>query len=93
MAKKLGANILGISYNSKTKPSIYKTLNLKDGIKNKNLDIRNLKKLRKEVQNFKPDFVFHLAAQSLVKKSYEDPVYTIETNSIGTLNLLESLKD
>ena len=71
--KKLGANILGISYNSKTKPSIYKTLNLKDGIKNKNLDIRNLKKLRKEVQNFKPDFVFHLAAQSLVKKSYEDP--------------------
>ena len=90
--KKLGANILGISYNSKTKPSIFKTLNLKDGIKNKNLDIRNLKKLRKELQNFKPDFVFHLAAQSLVKKSYQDPVYTIETNSIGTLNLLESLK-
>ena len=68
---------------------MYKTLNLKDGIKNKNLDTRNLKKLRKEVQNFKPDFVFHLA-MSLVKKSYEDPVYTIETNSIGTLNLLES---
>ena len=90
--KKLGADILGISYNSKTKPSIFKTLNLKDGIKNKNLDIRNLKKLRKELQNFKPDFVFHLAAQSLVKKSYQDPVYTIETNSIGTLNLLESLK-
>lgn len=91
--KKLGANILGISYNSKTKPSIFKTLNLKDGIKNKNLDIRNLKKLRKELQNFKPDFVFHLAAQSLVKTSYENPETTFKSNCIGTLNILESLRN
>ena len=90
--KKLGANILGISYNFKTKPSIFNTLNLTKGVKSKDLDIRNLKKLNKVINNFKPDFIFHLAAQSLVKKSYLDPVYTIETNSIGTLNILESLK-
>ena len=90
--KKLGANILGISYNFKTKPSIFNTLNLTKGVKSKDLDIRNLKKLNKVINNFKPDFIFHLAAQSLVKKSYLYPVYTIETNSIGTLNILESLK-
>ncbi len=91
--KRFGANILGISYNLRTKPSIFNTLNLKKGIKSKNLDVRNLKKLRKTINNFQPDFVFHLAAQSLVKKSYLDPLYTFETNSLGTLNVLESLKD
>ena len=39
-----------------------------------------------------PDFVFHLAAQALVKRSYDDPVLTFQTNSIGTLNLLEALR-
>ena len=45
------------------------------------------------VNHFKPDFVFHLAAQSLIKKSYEDPVKTWKTNLIGTVNLLESIRN
>jgi CDP-glucose 4,6-dehydratase len=55
-------------------------------------DIRDLKKLHHEIQIFQPDFVFHLAAQSLVRRSYEQPVYTWEVNVTGTANLLEVLR-
>ena len=55
-------------------------------------DIRDQKKINNIIKKYKPDFIFHLAAQSLVKKSYYDPKNTFETNGIGTLNLLESLK-
>lgn len=89
---KLGANVLGLSLNVPTKPSIYECINIKKKINNKKVDIRNLKKLRAEINKFKPDFIFHLAAQSLVKKSLEDPVKTWETNTIGTINILESVK-
>ena len=88
----LGAKVLGISNSTITKPSNFEAQKLKKKIKNKKLDIRNLKQLRSSIKNFKPDYIFHLAAQSLVKKSYEKPIYTFETNSIGTLNLLESLR-
>ena len=58
----------------------------------KKIDIRNFSKLYKVFKKYKPDHVFHLAAQSLVKKSYENPVNTFTSNSIGTLNLLECLR-
>jgi CDP-glucose 4,6-dehydratase len=54
-------------------------------------DIRNYEKLEHEVLSFQPDFVFHLAAQSLVRRSYKSPLYTFETNIIGTANVLHSL--
>jgi len=56
------------------------------------IDIRNLKKLSKAVAKINPDVVIHLAAQPLVKEAYKHPLETYETNVIGTLNLLESLK-
>lgn len=71
---------------------------LTNGIKNKDLygnyfgDIRNFDFLDSCIKEIKPDIVFHLAAQSLVKKSYQDPIKTWDTNLIGTLNLLQSLK-
>ena len=89
----LGAKVTGISNNIPTNPSHYKYLKLKNKIDNYKLDIRNLKKLKKIFKLKKPDYVFHLAAQSLVKKSYLNPKYTLETNTIGTLNILESLKE
>ena len=61
-------------------------------MKNKFFDITNLKKLKKTFINYKPDYVFHLAPQSLVKKSYEDPLLTYQTNTIGTLNVMECLR-
>jgi CDP-glucose 4,6-dehydratase len=55
-------------------------------------DIRDIAKLNQEVSEFKPDLIFHLAAQPLVRDSYDSPVATYETNVIGTANLLESLR-
>ena len=88
----LGAKILGISNNFRTDPSLFNILQLKKKITHKELNINNYKKFKKEILKFKPDYIFHLAAQSIVKESYSNPKATFETNTFGTLNLLESLK-
>tara|TARA_B100001939_G_scaffold348025_1_gene372053 strand:+ start:527 stop:1597 length:1071 start_codon:yes stop_codon:yes gene_type:complete len=89
--KSLGADVMGVSLDIPTKPSHFKLINLEKKIKNKFVDITDLKKLKKIFVTFKPDYVFHLAAQSLVKKSYQNPLFTYYTNAIGTLNVMESL--
>jgi CDP-glucose 4,6-dehydratase len=86
------ANIFGISKDIPTKPSNFNASKVYNGIKNYKLDILDQKKLKKLFLKIKPDYVFHLAAQSLVKKSYKDPSITWNTNLIGTLNILESLR-
>ena len=88
----LGANVAGISNNYPSSPCHYRLLNLRKYILHKKLDIRELVSLKKFVKKFKPDFVFHLAAQSIVKKSYQNPIQTWSTNTIGTINILESLR-
>jgi CDP-glucose 4,6-dehydratase len=89
----LGAKVVGISKDIPTKPSNFLLNQLKKKINHQIFDINNKKKLQKLINIHKPDFIFHLAAQSLVKKSYSKPSLTFETNSFGTLNLLEVLKD
>ena len=91
--KYLGANVIGISKDIPTYPSNFSANNLKNKIKHSILDIRDKKKLQKMIERNRPDYIFHLAAQSLVKKSYSKPLYTFETNSLGTLNLLDALKN
>lgn len=88
----LGAKVIGVSINIPSTPSHFKSINLKKKINHKIADIRNLKSLKKIFKKHKPDYVFHLAAQSLVKKSYLKPIYTWQTNTLGTLNVLESLR-
>ena len=88
----LGAKVIGLSINIPTTPSHFKATKLQDKINHKRMDIRNLKLLKKTFKKYQPDYVFHLAAQALVKKSYSDPIYTWETNTIGTLNVLEALR-
>jgi len=89
----MGAKVLGISKSILTKPSLFKTLDLEKKIKSKFIDIKNYKKINKIFQSYKPDFVFHLAGQSLVKKSYQSPLDTFLTNSMGTLNIVNILKN
>ena len=89
---KIGANVLGLSLNIPTNPSHFNLLNLKK-IKSKKLDVRNFKSLNKEIKKFKPDFIFHLAAQAIVRQSYQNPIETFNTNLLGTINLLETLKE
>ena len=91
--KKLGAKVIGISLDIPTKPSHFEVIKLQNGINSKKIDIRNIKSLKKIFKKYQPDYVFHLAAQSLVRKSYIKPKYTWETNTIGTLNVLESLRE
>ena len=87
----LGSKIVGISNNVPTKPSMFEKLNLKNNCKDIRTNIKDLSKLKKILRKEKPDYLFHLAAQSLVKKSYFNPINTFETNTLGTLNILESL--
>ena len=86
------AKICGISKDIPTKPSLFNSLKLKNKIFDCRIDIKDLKKLKKIVLKFKPDFIFHLAAQSLVKKAYLDPLETFNTNAVGTCHLLESIR-
>ena len=90
--KQLGANVMGISLDIPTNPSHYKVSKMNKNIKDIRLDIRNRKEIAKKIISFKPNFLFHLAAQSLVVTSYEKPSLTWETNVFGTLNILQSLR-
>ena len=87
----LGGKILGISKDIPSNPSLFKILSLKK-IKHSKIDIRELKKLREIFLRFNPDFVFHLAAQALVRKSYKYPLNTWSSNLNGTINLLECIR-
>ena len=88
-----GAKIMGISKDIPTQPSLFNTLNLKKKIIDKKIDLKNIKSIEKEVKKFQPDFIFHLAAQSLVKKSLRSPYLTWMSNSLGTINILEVLRN
>lgn len=89
---RLNADIVGISNDIPTKPSMFELLNLKNKVKNYKFNISNLELLKKTILDEKPDFLFHLAAQPLVSKSYIEPNKTILSNVMGTSNVLESLR-
>lgn len=91
--KKLGAEIIGYSLSPNTEPSMFKILNLQENCISILGDIRDAENLNRIFQEYKPDMVFHLAAQPLVRLSYIEPIQTYETNVIGTLNVLEAAKN
>jgi CDP-glucose 4,6-dehydratase len=90
--KELGADVMGISLSPNTSPSHFVASKIGKNIKNIKLDIRNRKSLERKIATFKPDFIFHLAAQALVGLSFKDSSLTWESNVLGTLNILEALK-
>jgi CDP-glucose 4,6-dehydratase len=88
----LGAKNYGLSIDIPTKPSHYESAKL-DGILTQNyVDVRDFAAVKKVIDTVRPDFVFHLAAQPIVRDSYTSPRETIETNIIGTTNILEALR-
>ncbi|HWY79886.1 MAG TPA: CDP-glucose 4,6-dehydratase [Candidatus Sulfotelmatobacter sp.] len=88
----LGAHIVGISKDVPTNPSLFEELKLEERIEHHNTDICDLDNIKKIFQETKPDFVFHLAAQPIVSVSYQDPISTLQTNILGTANILEALR-
>ena len=88
----LGANVTGISNNIPTCPSNFEASNIKKNIKEYRVDITDRKKIIDIIKKINPDFVFNLAAQSLVRRSYEFPADTFLTNAIGSINILEAVR-
>jgi CDP-glucose 4,6-dehydratase len=88
--KKMGAKVIGYSLTAPTTPNHFGLLNL--DIISIIGDIRDLEKLNQTFAIYKPDIVFHLAAQSLVRLSYENPIETYETNVTGTLKVFEACR-
>lgn len=90
---KLGAKVVGVSKDIPSKPSMYDTLNLKEKITDYRFNIKDIKRLKEVIINEQPDFIFHLAAQALVSVSYSMPIDTISSNTLGTVNIMESIRD
>ncbi len=90
--KNLGAKICGYALKPESNKSLFYEAEISRGIKSNFENILNIKSLSREIRKFSPEVVFHLAAQSLVKKSYSRPQETFSTNITGTVNLLESLR-
>lgn len=87
-----GAIVTGYSLDIPTNPSLFELSGIENSITSIRGDIRDLNKLKNAIETSKPDIVFHLAAQPLVIESYKNPVYTYETNVIGTVNILECIR-
>ncbi len=88
----LGAKVAGLSVDVPTSPANFDEMGLGARITDIRADIRDRAAVCKAVADFAPEVVFHLAAQALVRKSYDDPAATIEANAMGTLNILESVR-
>jgi CDP-glucose 4,6-dehydratase len=72
---------------------LFEIANIADEVKSIIGDVRDIESLNSVFQDFKPEIVFHLAAQPIVRESYKNPVYTYETNVMGTVNLLECIRN
>lgn len=88
----LGVDVMGYSLAPPTQPNLFELAEIGRGMNSIEGDVRNLEQLQKAIAQFKPQIVFHLAAQSLVRQSYQSPVETYATNVMGTVHLLEAVR-
>lgn len=88
----LGAHVTGYSLNPPTIPSLYHIAQIDQDVSSVIGDVRDYSSLKKAFDTAKPEIVFHLAAQPLVRESYNNPAYTYETNVMGTVNILECVR-
>ncbi len=88
----LGAKVAGLALQADTKPSLFEALGLARRIDSHMADIRDPGAVRRIFEETEPDVVFHLAAQSLVRRSYADPIATFATNALGTAHVLEAAR-
>ena len=88
----LGARVHGYALESPTEPALFHQLGLADRLQHELGDVRDAAGVRQSVARAQPDFVFHLAAQALVRGSYVQPLETYATNVLGTANVLDALR-
>jgi CDP-glucose 4,6-dehydratase len=89
----LGALVHGYALAPDTTPTLFEQLSLAGRLEHEVSDIRDADAVRQSIHDFRPEFVIHMAAQPLVRRSYAIPVETYETNVMGTVNVLEALRD
>ena len=88
----LGAEVAGLALPPPSEPSNFAVLGLAERIRHTEGDVRDLATVREVVAAFKPEIIFHLAAQALVRKSYAEPLDTFDTNIRGTMHVLEAVR-
>ena len=89
----LGADTYGISLEPEQNPSLFEIANVFNLCKSFFCDVRDYEKFKKLIKEIKPDIIFHLAAQPLVKVGYEFPINTLSTNIMGSVNILNISRD
>lgn len=90
--KNAGAEVTGYSLIPPTSPSLFEIAGIEKDVNSIIGDVRDYNKMQKVFDDIKPEIVFHLAAQPIVRDSYKDPLYTYETNVMGTANILECVR-
>jgi CDP-glucose 4,6-dehydratase len=90
--QKLGANVLGYALSPPTQPSLFEVACVADGMTSITGDVRDLEHLQAVIAEHRPEVIIHMAAQPLVRYSYEDPLETYSTNIMGTVNMLEAVR-
>jgi len=90
--QRLGAEVLGYSLSVPTQPSLFELGQVAKDMTSVTGDIRVFDSLKSTIEEFQPEIIFHLAAQALVRQSYQNPVETYATNVMGTVHLLEGVR-
>ena len=90
--RELGAQVTGFALPPDTTPSLFEAARVGEAVRHVEGDLRDLASVRKVLRESEPEYVFHLAAQPLVRQSYQEPILTIETNVLGTAHVLEALR-
>jgi CDP-glucose 4,6-dehydratase len=90
--RRLSAHVVGYSLPAPTTPSLYEVAEVASGMVSIVGDVRDYPRLRESLERHRPEIIFHMAAQSVVSLSYQDPIDTYSTNVMGTVNLLEAMR-
>jgi len=90
--QEMGAEVKGYALSAPTSPSLFEEANVAADMLSEEGDIRDFKQLKASIEDFSPEIVFHMAAQPLVRLSYSNPMETYSTNVMGTVHLLEAVK-
>ncbi len=90
--QKKGARVIGFALQPPTEPSLFESAKVAEGMTSITGDVRDLQALSQCMAEHEPEIVFHMAAQALVRSSYDDPIETFGTNVMGTANVLESIR-
>lgn len=92
MLQMAGAKVVGYALPAVGEENLFSLAHVAEGMRSVEGDIRDLAHLKQVFEEYRPEIVFHLAAQPIVRESYQNPVYTYETNVMGTVNLMECVR-